>query len=147
MSSPHRLEIQERAASIAKEVYGIVKEWDPFHQQTMGVQIVRAADSIGSNISEGYGRSSTAERIQFILIADGSLYEVKYQVALCYDRGLITKQKALELDQMLLSLSIAMIEFCNALLEQDPSYKGPYRERIPKRMWWRRKKYDAKKPT
>ncbi|RPI67027.1 MAG: four helix bundle protein [Ignavibacteriae bacterium] len=141
MTSPHRLEIQKRAAGIAKEVSAIVNDWGFFHQQTMGIQLVRAADSIGSNISEGYGRSSTAERIQFILIADGSLYEVKYQVALSYDRGLITESTAKELDQRLLSLSISMIEFCHSLLEQDPAYKGPYRERIPKRMWWRRKKH------
>jgi hypothetical protein len=44
--------------SWADGVWNIVVGWDSFARDTVGKQIVRAADSIGANISEGSGRGS-----------------------------------------------------------------------------------------
>ncbi len=143
MDSPKQLRIQSAAVEIASEIAGIVAQWSFFHQQTLGIQIVKAADSISNNIGEGYGRATTADRIHFMLIAEGSLREVKNQVQLASQRGVIEDAKAQELDQLLLRLSIGIIEFCYSLLEQDTEYRGRYRESIPARMWWRKKNKDS----
>ena len=45
-------------------------------------QMRRAAVSIGSNISEGCGRSSSAQLLHFLQIAAGSATELEYQARL-----------------------------------------------------------------
>jgi four helix bundle protein len=44
---------------------------------TMGIQVIRSADSIAANLAEGYGRYTPADRKKFYLYARGSLEETK----------------------------------------------------------------------
>jgi len=50
------LEVYQLAERLANEIWHIVKEWDYFAKDTMGKQMVRAADSVCANIAEGRGR-------------------------------------------------------------------------------------------
>jgi len=50
---------------------------------------VRAADSIGANIAESYGRFHYGERIQHLYYSRGSLYETRHWVRCGHARGLI----------------------------------------------------------
>ena len=52
------LRILKLAENIADKIWNTSIKWPFFAKDTVGKQIVRAADSIGANISEGYGRSS-----------------------------------------------------------------------------------------
>lgn len=54
-------------------------------------QIRRASLSIMSNIAEGFERGGTAEFIQFLSIAKGSVGEVKTQLYVASDLGYIDK--------------------------------------------------------
>lgn len=45
----------------------------------------RAAVSITSNIAEGFGRHSYAEKVQFYYLAQGSFTELKNQIILARD--------------------------------------------------------------
>lgn len=131
------LRIYQDARVASNEVYTIVSEWDSFNKNTLGSQLVRAVDSVCSNISEGYARSATGERLQFLFYADGSLQEAKAQLRLASDRGIVNKDLAKDLVYLLKRLSIAIIEFCNAMLERDPLYQGAYRKRVEDRRKWR----------
>ena len=51
--------------------------WDYKAQHTIGLQAIRAADSIAANLSEGFGRYSPADRKRFYVIARGSFEETK----------------------------------------------------------------------
>ncbi|NQW30339.1 MAG: four helix bundle protein [Ignavibacteria bacterium] len=51
----------------------MVTTWNQFEKNTLGSQIVRAADSIVNNIAEGYSRVSTGERLTFLMYSEGSL--------------------------------------------------------------------------
>ncbi len=50
------LRIYALAEAIADEIWDEVITWKTFPQRTVGHQLVEASDSIGANISEGYGR-------------------------------------------------------------------------------------------
>lgn len=52
-------------------VYETVLGWDNFNRDTLGKQIVRSADSIGFNISEGYGRYPLRRIRIFVTTAGG----------------------------------------------------------------------------
>jgi len=66
-------------------------KWDYFARSTIGKQLVRAADSVPANISEGFGRYHYKEEKQFLYYARGSLEESKTFISMAFSRGLIEK--------------------------------------------------------
>lgn len=72
------LKVYQLAEKLADEVWDAVVTWDSFAKNTVGGQLVRAADSIGSNIAEGSGRYNYPDNRRFIRIARGSLYETRH---------------------------------------------------------------------
>jgi four helix bundle protein len=86
-----RLRVYQLAEKLADLIWQIVIKWDHFAKRTVGVQLVTAADGVGSNISEGTGRGSLLDNRRFIRIARGSLYETKYWLRRAYRRKLLTQ--------------------------------------------------------
>lgn len=60
-------------------------------------QMRRAALSVSSNIAEGFGRSSMADKLHFYVMARGSLTELQNQIILLSDVGLIKDNEYKEL--------------------------------------------------
>jgi four helix bundle protein len=75
MKTLEDLEIYQISMQLADEVWFIIDNWNYFSKDTLGKQWIRAIDSVGANISEGYGRFSYIEMRQFTRIARGSLKE------------------------------------------------------------------------
>lgn len=78
-----------------------VKKWQAFEKNTIGKQLVRAADSIGANIAEGFGRGNGADQKRFLKIARGSTYETKYWLRLAFTRNLLTDEVVEQLKPLL----------------------------------------------
>ena len=57
------------AEQLADEVWKVVRKWEILARDTVGKQLVRAADSIGANIAEGSGRGSDQDYRRFLRIA------------------------------------------------------------------------------
>ena len=87
------LRVYQLSELLADEIWDVVVDWDRFARDTVGIQLVRAADSIGANIAEGTGRGSYADNRRFIRIARGSLRETQHFLRRAYKRKLITQQK------------------------------------------------------
>jgi S23 ribosomal protein. len=85
------LHIYKLSEQLADEIWNIVLRWGYFAKNTVGVQIVKASDSIGSNIAEGSGRGTNAELRRFLRISRGSLYETQHWLRRAYRRGLLTE--------------------------------------------------------
>jgi four helix bundle protein len=66
------------AAELADEIHEDVARWPALARWTVGVQLVRAADSIGANIAEASGRWHEADKRRLLVIARGSLYETEH---------------------------------------------------------------------
>jgi four helix bundle protein len=78
MSSYKDLEIYNDAFSLAKDIHLMTQELPKTEQYELGSQIRRSAQSVRSNIVEGYGRREyKAEFIRFLIFADASLLETE----------------------------------------------------------------------
>ena len=77
------------AEDIADTIYKVAMRWDEFPRDVVGKQIARAADSIGANIAEAYGRFHFGEKVQFLYYARGSLFKTKYWLNRAAARELI----------------------------------------------------------
>jgi four helix bundle protein len=95
------LEIYRLAEQLANTVWKSVRNWESFEKNTLGRQLVRAADSIGANIAEGFGRGSCADQKRFMRIARGSAYEAKHWLRLALRRGLPTEECVSQLKPLL----------------------------------------------
>src|SRR5438128_5219574 len=84
------LRVYQLAEALADEIWEIVIKWDQLARNTVGQQIVRSADGIGSCIAEGSGRGTAQDNRRFIGIARGSLYETKHWLRRAFKRKLLT---------------------------------------------------------
>jgi four helix bundle protein len=85
------LRVYRLAEQVADLAWEMVRVWPSLAQETVGRQLVRAADSIGANIAEGVGRGSFQDNRRFVRIARGSLYETKHWLRRAFMRQLLTQ--------------------------------------------------------
>jgi hypothetical protein len=67
--------VYRRAMDVAGTIWSEVAGWHAFERDTLGWQLVQAADSVAANISEGHGRYHFGERRQFCYYARGSIHK------------------------------------------------------------------------
>ena len=87
------------AVEIADDLYAAVSKWPSFARWSVGVQLVRAADSIGANIAEAPGRWYRADERRLLLIARGSLHETEHWLRRAEQRGLRASGTTARLDE------------------------------------------------
>ena len=85
--------VWQKAMSMAKEVYSLVKCLPSEERYALSDQIRRAAVSVPSNIAEGYARKSTKAYLSFLGIASGSCAELETQLILCVELGYLDKER------------------------------------------------------
>ncbi len=88
-----KTQIYQLAEKLSNLIWEYVLTWDSFPRDTVGKQLVRAADSIGANIAEGSGRGSSIDHRKFLRIARGSLYETKSFLRRAHTRQLLTTEQ------------------------------------------------------
>ncbi len=60
------LEVLKSAEQLADSIWKQVTTRDDFPKDVVGKQITRAADSIGANLAEAFGRFHFGEKLQFL---------------------------------------------------------------------------------
>jgi four helix bundle protein len=91
------LRVYALSEELADRIWDIVMGWGQFARNALGLQITRAADSIGANIAEGSGRGSYQDNRRFVRIARGSLRETQHFLRRAFKRKLISKEHVSEL--------------------------------------------------
>ena len=81
------LRVYALAADVSDELSRVVSTWPSFEKWSLGMQLVRAADSIAANIAEASGRWHEADKRRLFIIARGSLYETEHWVERATARG------------------------------------------------------------
>jgi len=84
------LDVWKESMRLVIDIYKSLKKCNDFGLKN---QIQCSAVSIPSNISEGYERSSNKEYIQFLHIAKGSCGELRTQLYIAKEIGVLEKEK------------------------------------------------------
>lgn len=113
----------KQAETLADGVWKVALRWDQFAKNTVGEQLVRAADSVGANISEAHDRFSYGEKLQFFYYARGSLYETRYWLRRAWTRELLKSEAIDDLRELLRTLAIGLNNFTASLKEQRGAVK------------------------
>jgi four helix bundle protein len=100
-----KLQVYRLAERLADGIWIVVRSWDYLAKDTVGKQMIRAADSIGANIAEGTGRGTPQDNRRFIRMARGSLYETQHWLRRAYKRTLLGKQQVASLTPLINELS------------------------------------------
>jgi len=85
MKSFKELEVWRKAVKMAAAVYRTTDKFPASERYVLTPQIRKAAVSVSANIAEGWGRGSTKEYIQFLLVARGSLMELLSHFAVAHE--------------------------------------------------------------
>jgi four helix bundle protein len=89
MSDYTKLKVWEAAHRFTIDIYNITKKFPTNEQYGLTSQIRRSSSSIPTNIVEGTGQLTKSNYIRFLGMAQGSAYEVEYQLLLAKDLGYI----------------------------------------------------------
>ena len=118
------LRILKTAETIADAIWKQVSQWDEFARDVVGKQIARAADSVGANIAESFGRFNYGEKLQFLYYSRGSLFETKYWLNRCLARGLMQADEVNDYTDRLTEVARQLNVFASSLKSQRSSNKN-----------------------
>jgi four helix bundle protein len=110
-----KLNVYNISLEIAEQIWEIVINWEDFAKDTIGKQIVRSADSIAANISEGYGRFHFKESKHFLYYSRGSLYETRTWLTKSLRRKLISQEKYDKLISEIKDLSVKLNNYIKTI--------------------------------
>ncbi len=112
------LRVLQAAEVVADDIWRHIIRWDAFAREVVGGQLARAADSIGANISEAFGRFHYGEKLQFLYYARGSLFETKYWLNRARTRNLMAAAQAQNYAAQLTELARQLNAFGGSLKTQ-----------------------------
>ncbi|MBA3485488.1 MAG: four helix bundle protein [Pirellulales bacterium] len=129
-SNFENLRVYQVSERLADCIWTIVSEWHHFPRDTVGKQLVRAADSIGANIAEGAGRGSFQDNRRFIRIARASLYETKHWLRRAFNRKLISAENVAAIKPLVDELAPKLNAYLKSIGDSKPPRK-PTQRRVP----------------
>ena len=107
--------VYQKAMEVGERCWNHVISWDYFAKDTVGKQLVKAADSIAANLSEGYGRYHYREAKNFGYYSRGSLYETKTWLKKAVNRDLIKMKDYLSISNDLKDISVRLNNYLRSI--------------------------------
>jgi four helix bundle protein len=83
------LRIYQVSEQLSDLIWNIYDQWPDKAKKTIGIQAIRAADSISANIAEGFGRFHYRDKLMFYYYARGSFEETKSWIRKMNRRNLL----------------------------------------------------------
>ncbi len=97
MKSYKELGVWQKALDLTSEVYRMTRHFPDGEKFGLTAQIRRASVSVAANIAEGWGRGTTKEYIQFLLVAWGSLMELETHAIIAGRLGYLSEEETVNL--------------------------------------------------
>jgi len=115
------IDCYKRALALSNYVWDIVVIWNHFAKNTVGIQFIKAVDSISANIAEGFGRYGKKDKTRFYYFSFGSVKESLDWNEKANYRKLLTKEQYEHILKELQTLPIEihqLIKFTNIKLKE-----------------------------
>ena len=112
------LKIWKEAHNLTLILYKLTQKFPSIEQYGLASQIKRAGASIGANISEGCGQSTSASTKRYLFISYSSLQELKYHLILAKDLSYISKESYETLMERYIILSKMIYAFIKNMPKQ-----------------------------
>ena len=109
------LQVYQLSMELAEKIWTVIDSWNYFARSTLGKQLIRAADSIAANLSEGFGRYYYKENKQFCFYSRGSLFEVKTWLSKAHNRNLISDEEFSNFEDDLTKLGIKLNNYIKSI--------------------------------
>ncbi len=98
------LKVYGKAMGFGEKIWELVNDWSYFQKDTIGKQLIRSADSVAANLSEGFGRYHFGEKKHFGYYSRGSLYESKTWLKKAANRNLISDKQFVNFEQEIVTI-------------------------------------------
>ena len=118
------LRVYQRSMDLAEEIWNEVKAWDFFSKDTIGKQLVRSIDSVGANLSEGFGRYHFKDVKNFGYYSRGSLYETKTWLTKANNRKLIKDDQYKSFVEEINDLGVKLNNYIKSIRESNNNTVG-----------------------
>jgi|SRR5437667_272527 len=89
MKDYKELHVWQKAVGLVTETYKATRAFPDEEKFGLTAQARRAAASIPANIAEGWGRGTTKEYVQFLIVARGSLLELETHLIVSRNLGFL----------------------------------------------------------
>ena len=108
------LRVWQEAKELAVQVYKITTNARFSKDYGLRGQVQKAAVSVASNIAEGYEKNSNKDFVRYLLIAKGSLAELRTQLEIALEIKYIDKKVFEKIDEKCKKVTAMMIKLIKA---------------------------------
>lgn len=112
------LNVYTEALDFANKIWSFCKQFDYFAQKTIGIQLVKSADSFSANIAEGFGRYHYKENLNFCYFARGSVEETKDWLRKAFKRNLIPENYSEKTSKEITIIAKKLNNYINSIKSQ-----------------------------
>ncbi len=119
-SNFENLEVYRLSEKLADGIWDLVEQWEPLARDTVGKQLITAADRIGASLAEGVGRGSIQDNRRFVRVARGSLNETKHWLRRANRRSLLKQETVGLLKTILNELSPRLNSYLKSIGTKRP---------------------------
>jgi four helix bundle protein len=112
------LEVWKKMRLLKIKIEKTIRAFPPEEKFQLTSQIIRSARSVNACIAEGHGRFTFPDRINFCMIARGSLSETYNHLIDAYDCEYISLEKLKELKNEIVEVERILNGFINWLRQQ-----------------------------
>ena len=109
----------QEAHKVTLRVYELTKLFPKEELFGLTSQFRRAVVSISANIAEGYKKRSSADKLRFMNISQGSLEECRYYIILSKDLGYISESGKSELEALISRTSYLLNAYCKKIITNN----------------------------
>ena len=117
MKDYKELGVWQKGLVLTTEAYRVTSRFPDDEKFGLTSQIRRAAVLIPANIAEGWGRGTTKEYVQFLLVSRGSLMELETHAIIARQLGYLSEPQLTTFQRMIEEIG----QMLNGLI---PSLKG-----------------------
>lgn len=120
MKDYKELEVWQKAVNLGTSLYDATRTFPDTEKFGLTTQVRRSATSVPANIAEGWGRGSTKEYVQFLLVARGSLLELETHLIIAEKLGYLNAVHSAIAHKQLESISMMLNRLIASLRARKP---------------------------